>query len=307
MFSSLLKPYIEFLFSLKEFLSLQISSRLTNNLIKRFCIQSLRPIQEKAILYFVFMQFISVSVSAQKLINTLNVEELLHSGVNPAGEIYVATRSTLSRFDKDGSLLKTVSIPADLPITQFDSWHLTQLVLYYKSIQQIDIYNPALELRTSFTIDSAFAIEPSAIAASFDQKHFWIFDQADGSIKKVNYKNGEVVIDEQINSFSIKSEPIRVMREYQRFLFIQTSKQLYVFNAMGRSIKTIACTPSQVFDFFGEEIFLLDHTILHFTSLFSSETRTKENSKAYDKIYLTDERLFGVIGNSIEIFQFNPN
>ena len=250
--------------------------------------------------------FLNLSCFAQeKKIATLTFDALYHSGINPAGELYAASSNKLMRFDKEGQLMKELSISSTASITQFDAWHLTQLVLYYRETQRVEIYNPELEIRNSFVIDSVFAIEPEWIAASFDQKNFWIFDGADGSIKKVNYKTGEVLLDEVVTAFTSPSEKILSMREYQRFLFIQTTSKLYIFNAMGKHIRTLNAT-QQAFDFFGEEITLLQGNNLHFSSLFTKDERTKSVPGLFDKVWLSDERLFAVKGNSIEIFSFDP-
>lgn len=256
--------------------------------------------------YLLLFLVISLSSFAQeKKIATLSFDALHHAGINPAGELYAASSNKLQRFDKEGELMKELSISTAPSITQFDAWHLTQLVLYYRETQRVEIYNPELEIRNSFVIDSVFAIEPQWIAASFDQKNFWIFDGADGSIKKVNYKTGEVLLDEVVTVFNLSSEKIHSMREYQRFLFIQTTSKLYIFNAMGKHIRTLH-TEKQAFDFFGEEITLLQGTNLHFSSLFTKDERTKAVPGLFQKIWLSDERLFAVKGNTIEIFSFDP-
>lgn len=252
--------------------------------------------------------FLVISFSSfgqEKKIATLTFDALYHAGINPAGELYVASGNKLQRFDKEGQLMKELSLSTTPSISQFDAWHLTQLVLYYRETQRVEIYNPELEIRNSFIIDSVFAIEPQWIAASFDQKNFWIFDGADGSIKKVNYKTGEVLLDEVLTAFNSSSEKILSMREYQRFLFIQTASKLYIFNAMGKHIRTLN-SEKQAFDFFGEEITLLQSTNLHFSSLFTKDERSKTLPGLFQKIWLSDERLFGVKGNTIEIFAFDP-
>lgn len=245
------------------------------------------------------------SFAQEKKIATLSFDALYHAGINPAGELYVASSNKLQRFDKEGRLMKELSLSTAPSVSQFDAWHLTQLVLYYRETQRVEIYNPELEIRNSFVIDSVFAIEPQWIAASFDQKNFWIFDGADGSIKKVNYKTGEVLLDEVITAFNSSIEKILSMREYQRFLFIQTASKLYIFNAMGKHIRTLN-SEKQTYDFFGEEITMLQGTNLHFSSLFTKDERTKTLPGLFQKSWLSDERLFGVQGNTIEIFPFDP-
>lgn len=246
----------------------------------------------------------TLSLAQEKKINTISFDVLYHAGINPAGELYTVSEKKISRFDKDGNILKELSFPSASTITQFDTWHLTQVVLYFREGQRIDIYNPDLEIRNTFVIDSVFAIEPHWIAASFDQKHFWIFDKADRSIKKVNYKTGEVVVDEIISASGISGEVLS-MREYQRFLFVQTQSSLFIFNSIGKHIRTLSAA-TQSFDFFGEEIALLQKNSVTLSSLFTKEERSKTLPGVFQHIWISDERLFGRNGSAVEIYSFNP-
>lgn len=256
--------------------------------------------------YSIVLLFLSTfSLAQEKKINTLHFDVLYHAGINPAGELYTVSEKKLSRFDKDGNMLKEIPFSSSSTITQFDAWHLTQVVLYFHEAQRIEIYSPDLEIRNTFVIDSVFAIEPQWIAASFDQKHFWIFDKADGSIKKVNYKTGEVVVDEVITAFGHSNEVLS-MREYQRFLFIQTGTSLFIFNNIGKHIRTIPTNTAQAFDFFGEEIALLQKNSVTLSSLFTKEERSKTLPGIFQHVWLTDDRLFGRSGSSVEIYSFNP-
>lgn len=262
----------------------------------------------KKTLFFFFILSVSTVVTAQdQKITTVTFDKLLYAGINPAGELYTASSTTISRYDKNGTILKEVVLPFVANISQFDSWHLTQFVVYYREAQRVEIYNPEIELRNSFVIDSVFAIEPEFIAASYDQKNFWIFDKADGSLKKVNYETGEVLIDEVISAFNTTQNQLVAMREYQRFLFLKTATTLFVFNSMGKHIHSFAIKDQQNFDFFGEELFLLTPRELQFTSLFTVEKRYVSLKEAYDQVLLTDDRLFGIRKNTIDFWGFTPN
>lgn len=262
----------------------------------------------KNTILFFFTLSISFATSAQdQKIITVSYDNLLHAGINPAGELYTAASNNITRYDKNGTILNERTLPSVDTISQFDSWHLTQLVLYYRETQRVEIYNPEIELRSSFVIDSVFAIEPEFIAASYDQQSFWIFDKADGSLKKVNYKTSEVLIDEVISAFNILQNPLVAMREYQRFLFLKTATTLFVFNSIGKYIHSFAIQDQQNFDFFGEEFFLLTPHELQFNSLFTLEKRSVPLKEAYEQVLLTDDRFFGIRKNTIDFWGFTPN
>jgi hypothetical protein len=240
-------------------------------------------------------------------IKTLAFDTILFSGINPAGELYVMSEKEILKFDKDGAINQSLTLPHAHTITSFDSWHLTQVVLYYRAEQKIEIYNPQLEPRISFTIDSSFAIEPYLVTSSTDEKSSWIFDAADISLKKVNPVTNQVFVDVIVSDLISSAHDVVSMREYQRFLFLQTNNSLLVFNAMGKKIRTIETPTGARFDFFGEEIVLLHKNTIQFINLFSSDQRQILLSKSFKKVLLTDDRFFGVTENTIEIFEFQPN
>lgn len=248
-----------------------------------------------------------VCLSQAKLIKTLSFDTVRFAGINPAGELFVVSGKAISKYDKDGKLLNNAALPSAQRITSFDSWHLTQAVLYYREQQKIEVYNPQLDLRKNFTIDSSFAIEPYWVAASTDEKHYWIFDKADGSLKKVNPTTEEVTVDVVVPINLIDKNLVIGIREYQRFLFLQTPANLLVFNGMGKHIRSIEMKDILNFDFYGEEIQILKSDKLQFMNLFAAEEREIKLARVFRKVLLTDDRFFGVLPTSVEIMEFQQN
>jgi hypothetical protein len=261
----------------------------------------------KIVLLIGFLASSLFSFSQRKFIKELSFDTIRFAGINPAGELFVISKKSINKYDKDGSLMNTTPFTSSEALTSFDSWHLTQVVLYYRNKQKIEIYNPQLDLRKVLPIDSSFAVEPFWIAASTDEKHYWIFDMADESLKKINPITEEVVVDVVVSITNSTKIAVLGMREYQRFLFLQTSSNLMVFNGMGKHIRTIDLKDATSFDFFGEEILILKKDTIQFISLFSAEQREIIVKNSYTKVMLTDDRLFGVNPNSIEILAFQSN
>lgn len=257
------------------------------------------------LIFFLFST--TVLFGQEKRINSLKVDTIYHAGINPAGELFFVSTKGVSKCNQNGSLIQTTAFENLGSITSFDSWHLTEEVIYTRDKQRIDIYTPQLDLRTSFTIDSSFAIEPYLVAASTDEKHFWIFDAADLSLKKVNPKTGEVLTDVIISTNLAAAQEAISMREYQHFLFFRIKGKLLVFNGMGKQLKSIELPTEASFDFFGEEMLVINKNYIQFTNLFSSEKRTLLLPQNFKQVLLTDTRLFGVTQHGIEVFEFLPN
>lgn len=253
------------------------------------------------LLILLFLCLITDLRGQTKRTKILSFDTVYHAGINPAGELFVVSGNAVTRFDKDGNVLNKLVLAETNQLTSFDSWHLTQIVLYFRQQQRVEIYNHQLDFRHSFTIDSVFAIEPWLIAASYDQKYFWIYDKADNSLRKINPQTGEISVDAICQPIA-SSTLVFNLREYQRFLFLQTDSYFEIFNAIGKPIQHINST-SQPITFYGEEIVVIRDGTLEYIDLFTKERRTQLISQAYHYVLLTDERMFGISHRSVDILE----
>ena len=250
---------------------------------------------------FLFSLLASFNVFSQRLIKEMELKNFSWAGLHPSGEFYIAADDAIKHFNANGDLLNELKISLN-EINSLDGWHLTQFVLYHPSSRQIKTYNPQLEERSFFYIDSVFAMDPQKIAGSFDQKSFWIVDAADNSLKKVNAKIGEVTIDVPLGE--IKSQDIIIIREYQQFLFIISYQQVHVFNGMGKKIKNIPKISTQSIEFYGEELLVLNDFEISLTDLFTNEKRKVSLPTKFNSILLAEDRLIGITKNKVSIYHF---
>jgi hypothetical protein len=97
------------------------------------------------------------------------------------------------------------------------------------------------------------------------------------------------------------------MREYQGFVFfLDRKKGIYVFNSLGKWIRTIPVHNLSYFNFLGEELYYPQADKLIFFSLFSDDKHEMALPKPCKIALATDERLFLIQGNSLEFFEFKP-
>jgi hypothetical protein len=252
-------------------------------------------------LFFLFSLLSSSLAFSQKLIKEMEIKNFHWAGLHPSGELYIAADDAIKHYNANGDLLNELKISLN-EINSLDSWHLTQFVLYQPSTRQIKTYNPQLEERSFFYIDSVFAMDPQKIAGSYDQKSFWIVDAADNSLKKVNAKIGEVTID--VPLAEIKSKDILFIREYQQFLFIVGAQNVHIHNGMGKKIKSIAKSPNQTIEFYGEEIFVLNEAEISLTDLFTNEKRKITLPVKFNSVLIAEDRLVGFTQNKVSIYNF---
>jgi hypothetical protein len=181
------------------------------------------------------------------------------------------------------------------------------LFAYFKNERRIDYLNPSFETTATYKIDSAFVIEPWLVCSSGDH-HIWIVDAADGTLKKIEPRKSTLLVDVKLpDDISTDFLSITTLREYQGFVFLlDTQRGIYIFNGMGKLIKTISAPRLIYFNFLGEELYYPVAGKLTFINLFSTETREISPGGSFKFTILTDERRFMVHETTIDFFEFKP-
>ena len=240
-------------------------------------------------------------------VRTISLSDTIaYVSIDRPGDIYaVTTTGQIQRFDKEGKL--TLLYKAESTPTLFDPRDGARLFAYYRENQHYQFLNPSFEAITSYKIDPAFAIQPWLICPSGEYK-LWILDKADHSLKKVDVKSGEVEVEVSVDSSLIENaEGYRTMREYQNFVFLlHPAKGLFVFNSLGKHIKTLHIPGIRSFNFLGEDLYYLRPGALEFFNLFTGETRRMKIPAGYSDVLLTDERMILFTPMTIDIFAFRP-
>lgn len=250
----------------------------------------------------------SLAGFAQTSLKSFEVSDtIITATVDRPGDVYLVTKEgQIQKFDKDGKLIIVYKHKG--PPTLFDPRDGSRLFAYFREHQQYDYYNPSFEITASFRIDPAFAIQPWLICSSGDHK-LWVLDGIDHSLKKINAKQTEVEMEVLIDSTLIQdASAFTTIREYQGFVFLlNPQKGIYIFNSLGKHIKTIEERGIYHFNFLGEELYYLKGgSQLIFFNLFTAETRTVRLEKKSRIALLTDERLFLFGYKTVDISEFKP-
>lgn len=250
---------------------------------------------------------IVLPAEAQEKIKTLTLSDtVLYVAIDRPGDFYAVTKSgQIQRFNKNGELTllyKSENLP-----TLFDPRDGSRLFVYYRHDQHYEYLNPSFETTASYKIDSSFAIQPWLICPSGEYK-LWILDKVDHSLKKVDVRASEVEVEVVVDSAVIGStEQFSTMREYQGFVFLlNPSEGIFIFNGLGKHLKTIPLPGIQNFNFLGEELYYLQGETIGFFNLFTTEKRQIKIDPGSTDALLTDERMILFTAEKIDIFAFRP-
>lgn len=246
-------------------------------------------------------------VDATKKIRTLALSDTIRfTAIDRTGDFYAITGTgQIQRFDKDGKL--NLLYKADTVPTLFDPRDGARPFAYFREKQQYRYFNPSFKTIGSYQIDPSFAIRPWLICPSGEYK-LWILDKADQSLKKVSVKEPDVEVEVVIDTSLVHdASSFQAMREYQNFLFLlNPQKGIFVFNSLGRHIKSIETAGIHSFNFLGEELYYLMGNRLELFNLFTAETRELEIPAGYSDALLTDERMILFTQEKIDIYAFRP-
>jgi hypothetical protein len=226
--------------------------------------------------------------------------------IDRPGDIYVITRAgQIQRFDKDGNL--TLLYKAEMKPTLFDPRDGARLFAYYRQDQHYEFLSPSFEPLVSYKIDPAFAIQPWLICPSGEYK-LWILDNVDQSLKKIDVKSAEVEVEVMVDSALINdAEAFKTMREYQNYMFLlDRARGIFIFNSLGKHIKTLDIPGVKSFNFLGEDLYYLRNGLLEFFNLFTGQLRQMQIPSGYTDALVTDERMILFTRQAIDIFAFRP-
>lgn len=248
---------------------------------------------------------LSIAAAQPKKIASIHLPHSVHfAAVDRPGDVYVVLADgAIQKISKDGVTLATTKYasPPDL----FDPRDGVLAFAYFRDQQKIEYLSPDLSVSDAKKIPAEFAIRPWLCAPS--KNEIWILDSIDLSFKKTAAQVHVIEKDVAWQGPVVPVAQLRYLREYQNFLFLLTEHMgVNVINSMGKSIKTLGKPGLRAFHFLGEEFYFQENGVLYFADLYTSETRTASLPYACDWALVTDERLFLVRGDTLDIFEYKP-
>lgn len=221
-----------------------------------------------------------------------------------AGDFYAITAEAIHKYDSNGTELHVVRTPS--PTTLFDTGNGVRLLAYLRDTQEYIIYPPTLAPREPVKIDPTFAIEPRLVCSSGDY-NLVILDAADWSVKKIDTRRSAVANEFRLDPDAATEPDYVFMREYQGFLFLLDSGEgISIYNKLGMKLKSIPVEGLRSFNFLGQELYYYQDGRIHFTDLFTLETRSVQFDGPYRDVVIGYGRGFALTADGLSFFSFAP-
>jgi hypothetical protein len=256
---------------------------------------------------FLFLQHSQIySQAPLKKIKEIKSAEVVQATVDRLGNFFlVAKNGTIKKYDPLGKITATLK---GKNITLLEPWYHPVIFTYDQKKQRYTAYGRNFENEKENTVEPAWAIEPTLVCPSNDNK-LWLFDQADASLKKVNPLSSEVLIEFSLDTTQFKIKPSFIhLREYQNMIFLlDKNSGIVILNNIGKQINKIEKAGIGNFNFFGEELYYLDGNTIKFFDLYTEDTHEIKVEGENKFAVVTDERIILVNKkNRALVFEFKP-
>ncbi len=258
------------------------------------------------IFFLVASAFNTFAQRFEKLTNFTAEKPIHYAAIDRPGELYlIFGDSTISRYGTSGALMASGQLPFKPDV--FDPRDGSRLYAFNRKQAQYIFFAPFFSLQNPpLTLDSAFVIEPF-LACSSGDRDIVIIDEADWSLKKVNLRSNRLLFESMLSDSSASLSKVSFIREYQNLLFmLQPDRGIMIFNMLGHHLRTIDVVGARHFNFLGEEVYYPRGNRLILFDLFTAESRAIDLPYFADFALLTDERLYLVKGQNVDVFLVKP-
>jgi hypothetical protein len=227
-----------------------------------------------------------------------------YAAVDRPGELYILHGNKFQKYSEEGEVQEHGSLP--FAPTLFDPRDGSRCFAANSAANQFIFFSPYNFSDAPSTVDSAFAISPVMTCSSGDYDLLTL-DSADWSLKKINLKTNRVLYETVLGTKVSTLPKLALMREYQNFVFmLDQSQGIYIFNMIGNLLQFLPAKDLRYFAFLGEELYYLEDSTLVFFDLFTTETRRQKIPGPADFALLTDQRLYLIRDQKLEVFSVKP-
>ena len=188
------------------------------------------------------------------------------------GNIYVLKNDEIELYRASGEFWARNSIKTIGKIHSMDVFYSLKPMLYSQELQQLVVLDNTLSIQGDFVWLSRRGYPQTSLVASSVQNHFWLYDQLDMQLIRVN-KQWQVIVEsgrlDQLLGISL--EPTQIL-EHDNWVYVNDPKNgILVFDLFGTYSKTIPITGATAIQLRNKELFYMkegkaySYDTMHFT------------------------------------------
>ncbi len=196
------------------------------------------------------------------------------------GNAYIIVENQLLEYDSSGNPKANYAEAGSGKLTSVDASNPLKIVLFYRDFARIQVLNNKLSIESTIELRNTGIMQPLVACQSF-LDGYWIFDQQDFSLKKIDlnlrliYQSGNM---NQSLGYSLQPESITEANE--SVYMNNPATGILVFDKFGNYYKTIPITGITSFQVIEKNLLYLKDNKLNrfdFTSLADNEVILPEH------------------------------
>lgn len=212
--------------------------------------------------------------------------------VDRTGELYCT--------ESDGSIHRYSTSGVEVAVRKFTPGpvlfnpHDGARLFLFQAPRTVLVLDANLETKGTYTVDSAFALNPMLVAPHGDLSIVLV--DADFTLRKIHLSKKEVEFETQLPA-EIK-QPF-YLREHLNFVFLLDPSGIYIFNRLGIFIRKIAVQTTWI-NFIGSELYYPEKGGITYFDLLTTETYQQPSPASSLYSLFTDELEYRITATKIE-------
>lgn len=262
----------------------------------------------KRVIWACLLSLLAVPGHGQHLagsqLSSIAVENLdLVSLDNRANIFYSDTKGNVFKIDDSGKVVNQYSPLFQGRLHQLDASFTMLLFLFSADLQQVIVLDSHLAPlhHISFQDESVGIVRAAALG---NNNVFWLFDEADLSLKKYDYRRGEILQVQPLSPL-LGGDKIQVIdiKETQNLVFITVKDRgLFIFDNQANLIKKFDILLHHQLTVMNDHIYFVEGVYMHRLNIYSGEkTLLKLPTISGDRVAVSPQRMVIYSPDSLSI------
>lgn len=205
---------------------------------------------------------------------------------------------TLLKYDSEGSLLLSYSLPNQSAITLIDAQNPLKTFLFYFDNQQIIVLDRFNTIPKAYEL-SDFGVSLGLMVCPTPDENFWVVENNPMRIKKIDPRSSTTLLEIQVE---IEGN-IKYMRTYKNLLIISADHKLYLFDQYGSEMASLDVPALPFFQLVDDQILYSNSGEYLLLDPFSMRTTRKEMPVMDGDVIIRTDFLITISGRKVVVYK----